>query len=890
MSCTTSDDSERMSTCNSNTLPPVLCQIQPPLTFTICGKRCHDEYRQCHRNRTRRDISVWMVLIIYVITICVCFIAGFVVAFQPLKYSNHFSLFKQLFVHTDPDYNHHHHHRMSPLHLLKNDPCGPARKCMPKFVHESGNDMHTGETCTILTKDDDLVKSVQIPPREDVTNKNDGTVHYQTHTNTQQPSFSFKDQIQKCKDSVNIIDIIESYQLEQFHRTSSDRAVAICPFHDDHHPSLHIDAAKQIYKCFACNAGGDVIHFVQEYSKLPINHVPKKSELSFIQALQHIQQKFGDGTTMTFSKATHDSTRTPQESIEVIQKKERIFLANTYAALYFSNCLKEIFAGGARYYLRSARGLSSSLLKTMMIGYAPDMYYDHRFASSKGSNGPNSLVNHLLQSGFTSQEILDSGLAVMRKNHSDTSLPTKSTTNINDTSIGEAVWQNSSSLLMDRFRGRIMVPIIDEFGNNVLGFGGRIIPPPESNEIVAPTSTTGISFKAAKYLNSPESVVFEKRKILFNQHLANKAIRTRGKTAPVPPLILVEGYMDAISLCEIGIYNVAATMGTAISSEQLDQASKAAGFRGGKIVLCLDNDNAGTMAVERLCRNGMVEECIKKNVVSIHVARLPKHIKDPADYIEAQRKSGMTVQQVATIFLDEIVDSAVDWTEWYIQTLISGYDRDAPRNAAGSFSDVFERIAEFLATSLPAAERTKVAYEVAGRLSSILANDRNSTEISLSVRIQLESDLIDLASRLSAAKEVLQRRIDATSTDISTTMSQSSATVSSFIRGLGPNSIGQEGKLSKNATKSTIQNPSQPLTSTIRRGTHNDNKLNSSGQTSESLPRRKVQKTRATISRIREPNFVSVTTHFSGFQFRHQSDMDWLGLQNGKVVFIEIIA
>ena len=855
------------------------------MCFTNSDKRRRIYQKRKSDRKTMRDFVVsysivLMMLSFITITISISFIVGFVMAFQPLPSLNQLS---QLRNHQYTRYYHSHYH---PLRLVTSQ--------IQSFVRGSDSilhlkDINSTETDGILTTESDVV--IPISKHANTTNSlcNDSFYTHNdpsTTTGIRLQVSSFKDQIQKCKDSVNIIDVIESYSLEQFHRTGTDRAMAICPFHEDHHPSLHIDATKQIYKCFACNAGGDVIHFVQEYSKLPMNQIPNSSELSFVQALQYIQQKFGDGTTTSFSKPTFASKKVTQESAETIQKKGRILLANAYAAIYFTNCLKESYAGGARYYLRSDRGLSLPTYKTIMIGYAPDTYYDYRLSSCMGNNGPNSLVNELLQSGFTSQEILDSGLAVMRKNHSvgtastksnvDTgsSMPINSVGHTNISSINDAVWQNSS-LLMDRFRGRIMVPILDEFGTNVLGFGGRIIPTPESDEMDVPSSST---FKAAKYLNSPESLAFEKRKILFNQHIATKAIHTRGRTSPILPLILVEGYLDAISLWDIGIYNVVATMGTAISTEQLDQASKTAGCRGGKIVVCLDNDSAGTTAMERLCRNKMLEDCIRKNVVSVYVARLPDLIKDPADFIESRRKLGMTVQQIATAFRNEVVETAIDWTDWYVQHLIAGYDRDAPRNSAGSFSDVFERIADFLANSLTPAERTKVAYEVAGQLSSVLATDRNSSDISLSVRIQLESDLIDLTSRLSAAKEVLQRRIDAASAD-TTTNSIPPTTVTTFTSGLGPNSIDQDSKLSKNATRGKAKVSNQVI-----RRSHTDNK---SVVMPAELPQRKVQTTRTrartTISRSREPNYVSVTTHFSGFQFQHQSDMDWLGLQSSKV-------
>jgi DNA primase catalytic core len=849
--------------------------------------------RMSHGRKVKRggNISEFVPVVIVMlssISISLCVTIGFVVAFQPLSTLpvNQLSLIQ----HKPDIWRYHSYHVPRALLFIRGQkftrtiPFRSSTKSL-ESTEPTGNAIHNEEH--------KIITEMSVSKNEPVKNSNNPPrMEYQLRkaTGTQHESLSFKDQIQKCKNSVNIIDVIESYQLEQFHRTSTHRAMAVCPFHEDHNPSLHIDATKQIYKCFACNAGGDVIHFVQEYSKLPTNAMSNQPELSFVQALQFLQQTFGDGTTMAYVKQTHDSTKTSQESTELSQRKERILLANAYAALYFTNCLSELYAGGARYYLRSVRGLSSSSIKTMMIGYAPDTYY-HRFSSSStGTNRPNSLVNHLLQSGFTSQEILDSGLAVVRKNQLGVATPPTSNTDafprINSTEqntetlVEDSNWQNAT-LLMDRFRGRIMVPIFDESGTNILGFGGRIIPLPESNEMMLQPFS---NFKAAKYLNSPESLVFEKRKILFNQHIATKSIRTKDRSSAITPLIVVEGYMDAVSLWEIGIYNVAATMGTAISMEQLDQASNAAGCRGGKIVFCLDNDDAGRAAMERSCRNGLIEDCIRKNVVSIYVAHLPHQVKDPADFIESRRTSGMTVQEVAADFRNEVVDTAVDWTEWVIQNLISGYDPNAPRSSPGSFSAVFERIADFLATSFTPAERTKVAYEVAGQLSSLLARNRNSSEISLSVRIQLESDLIDLAARLSAAKEVLQRRIDAASIDTSTTISTLPVTVASLSSGLGPNSFDQDSKLSMKAARTQMKVSSRDLTPMLQEQDDGHN-YQSSVEASKTLPRSKAPKPRirANISRNREPNYVSVTTHFSGFQFQHQSDMDWLGLKSSKV-------
>jgi DNA primase catalytic core len=673
-------------------------------------------------------------------------------------------------------------------------------------------------------------------------------------------SSSIKEKIQQLKQSVDILTVLESYSLPQFRRTGPDRATAICPFHEDRHPSLSMDASKQIYKCFSCGAGGDVIHFVQEYSKLPIWQ--PQPELSFVQAARYVDTKFGTGDLFGAGNWTHSN-------VVSTHKKERIFLANAYAASFYSNCFQQPFAGGARYHVRT-RGLSVPTIRTFAIGYAPDAYWDGRGASRKGQG---SLVEHLLSVGVSAREMLDSGLVVL-----DNSAMLRGLSNRTQDVVQSTGDEVDPSLLVDRFRNRIMVPIWDESGSQILGFGGRIVPPPEADgddPEYHPQQQRG--FKTAKYLNSPESDVFVKRKILFGQHLAKSALQKfAGRKELTPPLLIVEGYMDAMTLWNAGIYNVVASMGTAISLEQLELAARTAGTRGGRIVLCLDNDEAGRMAVERLCGNGIISECIAKHAVAVLVGQLPGNIQDPADFIEYQRKQGLDAQRAVDRFLFDVVNAAIDWTEWFIQQLICGYDRNAPSGTAGSFSIVFERIADFLASSLGPAERTKRAFEVAGQLSHILANEQNSTDISVSVRIQLESDLIDLASRLAMSKQAIQRRVAETSSDASI---EDPLAVASLVRGHGPSSDDHLNKLSKNATR-TIASIDRAQTFT-RKGSKSNpiRDVHSAGKSSNS--HRPIKTTRAKLKR--EPDGVSLTAHFTGFRFVHQSDMDWLGLRDNKV-------
>ena len=133
--------------------------------------------------------------------------------------------------------------------------------------------------------------------------------------------------------------------------------------------------------------------------------------------------------------------------------------------------------------------------------------------------------------------------------------------------------------LIDRFRNRLMVPIFDESGKYVIGFGGRLM------EYAKDGGESNERFKHAKYINSPETPIFSKKHNLFGISSAKKNLVQSRDNPRVKKIVLVEGYFDALSLHEIGI-SVAATMGTAITFEQLELAAKAVG-RGGQFLFIL---------------------------------------------------------------------------------------------------------------------------------------------------------------------------------------------------------------------------------------------------------------------------------------------------------------
>ena len=454
-------------------------------------------------------------------------------------------------------------------------------------------------------------------------------------------------------------------------------------------------------------------------------------------------------------------------------------------------------------------------------------------------------MEHLKEWEFTTQEILDAGLATVtssakkRLNMAGSrSFASSSSGKVDETTKSKPAKGTEASNggrnkeksaptptptleyrdLMDRFRGRLMVPIFDESGKHVIGFGGRHL---ETSGIgigaVADVNPLS-SFKAAKYINSPESQVFSKKNVLFGLHAASAALITDSKQkqnaspkssytdgprpaqfeSDAPSIVMVEGYFDAITLFGAGIKETVATMGTALTMSQMQKAATAIGG-GGRLVLCLDNDEAGITATERVCTGSSMWGFVDSTGVDIYVASLPDDIKDPAEFIEGN--GGVDNESSEIAFRKDVLGEAVRWDDWYVSRLISKYNP----NESTSFSEVCDKVSTFLSTHPNAAERTKRAYDAAGKLSDYISRDNGtSSGESRSIaplRIQLESDLLGMASRKAAAREAMTRRIEAVNGgegDIKTTIARMNSGEGSS----GPKQIEIQPKSSKSpATK-----------------------------------------------------------------------------------------
>ncbi|MBE7063524.1 MAG: DNA primase [Ruminococcaceae bacterium] len=316
-------------------------------------------------------------------------------------------------------------------------------------------------------------------------------------------------------------------------RRSGSSYVGLCPFHKEKTPSFHVTPDRQLYYCFGCGAGGNSIKFVEN-----IEH------LDFVEAVRFLADRAGIRIdTQSFSEA--DQKR--------YEQRQRYLQMNKDAARFYRDCLFSADAKTAQEYVRK-RGLGGETVKTYGIGYAPDEW--------------DALTKHLLSAGYAREELVQAGLSSFTK----------------------------TGKVIDRFRDRLMFPIIDVRGN-VIGFGGRILG--EGN---------------VKYLNSPETPVFNKGQNLFSLQLAKRS----------KELILVEGYMDVISLYQAGIQNAVASLGTALTAEQARLAAKYAE----KVTICYDTDGAGVKAAMRAI------EVFEGIDVRLRVLSLPEG-KDPDEFIKA---------------------------------------------------------------------------------------------------------------------------------------------------------------------------------------------------------------------------------------------------------------
>ncbi|GAA6237999.1 MAG: DNA primase [Spiroplasma phoeniceum] len=311
------------------------------------------------------------------------------------------------------------------------------------------------------------------------------------------------EKIDLIKSKVNIVTVMSEYlSLEKRGRNYW----AVCPFHQDSHPSMSISPEKQIYRCFACSAGGNLFTFLQEYENI-----------SFIEALKKVA---------VMANISLDELTTYQEKPKYDKSEQLIFEINALASAYFSNNLETKKAYDAKEYL-TKRNINNTEIELFQIGYA-ESGFDH-------------LYHFLIKKGYSINDIQEAGLITIK-----------------------------NGKVYDYFNNRLMFPIKNE-DSYIIGFSGRVI---------------GVTNQVAKYLNTPETKVFKKEQLMYNIHRAKPFIRQQNN------LILLEGYMDVISLEKLNLKNTVALMGTNLSEYHLKEIKRLTN----ECLIFLDGDKAGINA------------------------------------------------------------------------------------------------------------------------------------------------------------------------------------------------------------------------------------------------------------------------------------------------------
>ena len=341
--------------------------------------------------------------------------------------------------------------------------------------------------------------------------------------------------VEELRRHVDIVDVVSDYV--QLRRVGRS-FVGLCPFHNERSPSFSVSADRQMYHCFGCGAGGTVFRFVMDMEGL-----------DFRDAVVTLAQR----VNINLPFALEPETETESAALDRLQIMRD---AHELAAKLYAYILMNKAVGVQALDYLEKRGISRQTMTEFRIGFAP--------------NQGNSLVGLLKKRGFAKDILVESGLAV---------------------ELGTEV--------VDRFRGRVMIPICDAQGR-VVAFGGRTL----------------LADGKPKYLNSPETPIFRKGLLLFNQHAARKSIRK------LRSAVLLEGYMDVISAWQAGVTNAVASLGTSLTQEQALLLHRHVNT----VTIAYDGDNAGIQAAQRAI------DIFLQNGMEARIVTFPDGA-DPDDYI-----------------------------------------------------------------------------------------------------------------------------------------------------------------------------------------------------------------------------------------------------------------
>ncbi|CAN5796541.1 DNA primase [soil metagenome] len=343
------------------------------------------------------------------------------------------------------------------------------------------------------------------------------------------------------------LDIVDVVQPYTALKRSGGGFMGRCPFHDEKSASFSVQPQKGFYHCFGCGVGGDAIRFVQEIEGL-----------SFTEAVERLARQFG--VTLRYHELRPGQKK-------ALGRRTRMLELIAAAQEFYRTQLEAPAGQEARDYL-AGRDVPPGAWKVFGIGWAPD--------------GWSELTDHLLRQGASAEDLVQAGLASQGRNGP-----------------------------VDRFRARVLFSIRDARGNDVVAFGGRILPQ-------GPVHTK-IDGTAPKYINSPKTDIYDKSTTLYGLHLARREIVKQRE------VLIVEGYMDVIALHLAGITHAVAPCGTALTEEHFNVIKRL----DARVTLALDADAAGFDAAERARQRAATAA-----VTDLGVLVLPPG-KDPADLVSS---------------------------------------------------------------------------------------------------------------------------------------------------------------------------------------------------------------------------------------------------------------
>jgi DNA primase len=373
------------------------------------------------------------------------------------------------------------------------------------------------------------------------------------------PSTSSDNFKETLKQQADIVRIVGDYV--KLKKAGAQNFSGLCPFHAEKTPSFSVHATRQFFHCFGCGESGDVFAFIQ-----------KVENITFPEAIRLIAQKLG----IPMPKLTFSS---PAEARDA-QVRMALLDVHVRATAFFQECLRRPEGANAREYLKG-RGLDDETIARFRIGYAPDSGFLLRDALRREFD-----EELLRESGLFSWKedsrqpsaVSRQGRQILRSAQDDNEVASSDANDEQPTAESAGSEPKASSqkpaAIYSKFRNRVMFPICNDQGK-VIAFTGRTL---STDEKAGP-----------KYLNSPETPIYSKSRVLFNLDNAKEAIRKLDYS------ILVEGQMDCISVYAAGFHNVIASSGTAFTELQ----AKLLGRFSKNVVVNFDPDTAGARATER---------------------------------------------------------------------------------------------------------------------------------------------------------------------------------------------------------------------------------------------------------------------------------------------------